>query len=111
MSLVPISIRYLIRYLLSVKSALQAPFQVLLHGLQLAGSRRAKSPLRVDVHDLRLLKMDDHIRLMVALHIDETQRDRDQVIAIAIELRADEDTGFGSVSTRELDHFDTPIQV
>src|SRR6266852_6762244 len=85
--------------------------QVVLNGLQLAGVCRAKSSLHVDVHEPRLLEMDNHIWLMVALHIDETQGDGDQVIAATIELGADVDTCFRGVPARKLDYFDTPFEV
>ena len=55
--------------------------------------------------------MQNHVGKMVAIHIDETQRHRDQVIIAAIELRPDVDARFGSVSSGKLNHFDTPIQI
>src|SRR5258707_15058535 len=48
---------------------------------------------------------------MIAIDINETQRDRNQVIAIAVELRSDVDTCLRAVAARKLDHLDTPVEV
>lgn len=60
--------------------------QVALDGRELVWVSRTKSPVLIDIDQARVLKMKNHIGMMVTIHINETQRDWDQVIAIPIEL-------------------------
>lgn len=83
--------------------------QVVLYSMEFVGSRRAKPPIRIDIHDTCLLKMKNHIRLMIAVHINETQCDRDQVIAIPIELRPDIDTRMRPIPAWKLYHFNAAM--
>src|SRR5579863_4618577 len=55
--------------------------------------------------------MNYHIRLVIAIHVHETQRDRDQLFAIAIKLWSDIDARFRGVPTGELDDLNATIQV
>src|SRR5947209_8062183 len=52
--------------LLGPSTLLTMPLQVLLHGLYLVRVRRAKSSLVVDIDDIGVLEMDNHIGVMVA---------------------------------------------
>src|SRR5260221_3755743 len=90
---------------------LPMPLQVALDGRKLVRVGRAKSPVFIDIDQARILKMQNHIWVMIAIHVHETQRDRDQIIAVAIELWSDVDTGFGSISTWKFDHLYTPVEI
>jgi hypothetical protein len=85
--------------------------QVLFYGWYLAGVSRTKSPVFVDIDDPGVLKADNHIRSMVAIYIGEAERDRDQVVAVTIELWAYIHARFRGVATRKLDHFNTSVQI
>lgn len=78
---------------------------------QFIGARGAEAPLLVDVDDLGLLDMHDHIGLVVALDISKAERHRHQVLPVPIQLRAEIDAGFGGITSWELDDLDAPMQV
>ncbi len=46
--------------------------QVAFYSMEFVGTRQAKPSILIDIHDARLLKMQNHVRLIVALHIDKT---------------------------------------
>src|SRR5450755_698677 len=56
-------------------------FQVLFYSRYLVGVNRTKSPILIDIDQACVLKTQDHIWMMIAIHIHETQRDRDQIAA------------------------------
>lgn len=68
--------------------------QVALYGRELVWVSRTKSSILINIDEARVLKMQDHIWMMVAIHINEAECDRDQVITAAIELRPDVDARF-----------------
>jgi hypothetical protein len=61
--------------------------QVLLYHLQFIRASRTKPSLVINIHNARRLEMDNHIRLMIAFHINETQRHGYQIISAAEQLR------------------------
>ena len=85
--------------------------QVALYGMQLIRSGWTKSSPIIDKDDLRILNMHDHIRVMPAAHIDETQGDRDQIIVVPIQLGPDVDTRLRGIPTWQFDDFDSPMQI
>ena len=85
--------------------------QKLLHWRTLLRTERTKAPLIIDKHDLRGLEMNDHVRFVIAIDIDETEGNRRQVFPLAIQLGAEVDAGMGSISTGHFDDLDPPIQV
>ncbi len=86
-------------------------FQVLFHCLDLAGIRRTKSSLVVDVDNIGILKMENHIGVMVAGDIHETECYRDEILTIPVELRPDIDARFRCVATWKLNHFKTSVEI
>ncbi len=76
--------------------------QVALDSWQFLGSGRSKPSISVDENNLGILKVDDHIRVTVAAHINKAQCDRHQVGACAVELRADVDACLRAITSWEL---------
>jgi len=70
-----------------------------------------KAALVVDEHDLAPLHHDHHIGQVVAVQINEAQRDGRLVAARPKELWSQVDTSMGSIATRPFDHLDSPAQV
>ena len=60
--------------------------QIVLNGLNLAGSGRTEAPVLVDINQECVLKVQNHIRVMVSVDIHERECDRDQIRAGIIEL-------------------------
>ncbi len=75
----------------------------------------------IDVHQLLFsrgepepsyrMKGDNHVGFMIAVDIDETQGDRDQVGVRAVELGADVDTSVACVTARQFDDFDPSMKI
>ena len=63
-----------------------------------------KAALVVDEHDLAPLHHDHHIGQVVAVQINEAQRDGRLVAARPKELWSHVDTSMGSIATRPFDH-------
>ena len=57
------------------------------------------------------MDMHDHVRQMPAAHINETQGDWDQFIAVSIQLRPDGDTRLRGIPAWQFDDFDSPMQI
>ncbi len=53
--------------------------QVTLYSMELVWGSRSKPSLVIDKDELRVLKMEKHVRSMIAIDINETQRHRDQI--------------------------------
>jgi hypothetical protein len=87
------------------------PLQILFHSLYLGRCRRAKSSLIVDIDDTCILKADNHIWMMIAIDISKAERDRDEILACAIELRPCVDARFRHIPTRKIDHLNSPVEV
>src|SRR5712691_5858026 len=85
--------------------------QVAFDSRELVRGGWAKSPVFIDINQAGILKMQNHIWSMVAIHINETQCNRDQVIAISIELRAYINARFRCIAAGKFDHFETPIEI
>ena len=77
-------------------------FQVLFYGRYLAGVRRTKSPVFVDIDNPGVLKADNHIWSMIAIDIGEAKRDWNQVVAVTVELWTYIHARFRGVATRKL---------
>src|SRR5260370_858890 len=86
-------------------------FQVLFHCLDFAGVSRAKPSLFVDIDDIGVLEMENHIGVMVAIDIHKTERNRDELLAIPVELRAEINAGLRGVSAGKLNYLDPPVEV
>src|SRR5260221_4141406 len=89
---------------------LPMPLQVALDGRKLVRVGRAKSPVFIDIDQARILKMQDHIWMVVALHIYEVERDRDQSIAVAVKLGTYIKARFRGISAWELNHLNPSVE-
>ena len=85
--------------------------QVLLHGLYFIGGRRAKTSTVVDIDDISILEMDNHIGAMVAVDIHETECHRDELLAVPVELWADIDARFRGIAARKFNHLDATVEI
>jgi len=65
--------------------------KIVLHRLLLLGHRRAEAAPIVDENETRTLKVDDHVGLVIAIHIDKAQGHGDEGIAGAVELGTEVD--------------------
>ena len=74
--------------------------QKLFHGVTLFGTEGTKSTLVVDEYDLRILKVDNHIGHMIAVHIDEAEGYWYKVGIVSIELGTDINAGVSSITAR-----------
>jgi len=70
-----------------------------------------KSALIIDEHDLRSLKVDNHVGLMITIDINEVEGDWYKVGIGAIELGANVDTSVACVTTWQFDDFNPPVKV
>src|SRR5258708_6987344 len=85
--------------------------QVAFDCMKFVWSSRTKPSLVIDKDELRVLKVYDHVRSMIAIDINKAERHRDQIGISPIQLRAKVDAGLRTIATGKLDHLDTTIQV
>jgi len=85
--------------------------QVAFDCMKFVWSGRTKPSLVIDKDELRVLKMDNHVRSMIAIDINKIKRHRDQIGIGPIQLRAEVDVSLRAIATGKLDHLDTTIQV
>ena len=76
--------------------------QVTLYSMELVWGSRSKPSLVIDKDELRVLKMDEHVRSMVAIDIHKAECHRDQIGIGAIQLRAEVDAGLRAIAAGEL---------
>src|SRR5262249_28285696 len=96
---------------LSEASVITQPLQEVLNPFALIGAHWTKSALVVDEDDMRPLKGDDHVGLLVAIDIEEAHGHRNKICVRAVELRADVDAGVAGVPTWQFNDLNTPVQV
>src|SRR6266542_4779582 len=72
---------------------------------------RLKRALRIMKDQLRSLKHDEHIRVVVVLSVHKLQRDGDQIRILAVEMRPDEDSGMSCISPWKFNDFNTTLQI
>ncbi len=78
------------------------------------GSRRLgrlKRALRITKDQLRSLKQDEHIRVVIMPGIDKLQRNRDEIRILAVEMRPDEDSGMSCISPWKFNDLKTTLQI
>ena len=72
---------------------------------------RLKRALRIMKDQLRSLKHDEHIRVVVVLSVHKLQRDGDQIRILAVEMRPDEDSSMSCIPSWEFDDLNTTLQI
>ena len=85
--------------------------QRLLHLSSLAGEHGAEAGAVIEKDEARSRKTDDHIGLLVAVHINEAQGGWHKIIIGTVELWPTENARVGRISPWYLDNFDMPVQV
>ena len=70
---------------------------------------RLKRALRITKDQLRSLKQDEHIRVVVVLSIDKLQRDGNQIYILAVEMRPNEDSGMSCISSWKFNDLNTTL--
>lgn len=85
--------------------------QVALNGMEFVCGSRAKPSILIDIHDTRFFEMNNHIRLMVAIHIDKAERHRYQIRSRTIQLRPEVDTRLRAIAPWQFDDLDATMEI